>query len=138
MAHSHAQHAVRGTMIHRQFLINFGNGNITDHAITTDIEQRMVILQAVMLGRGLIADPGLLTGGTTADTLAEFHDCLLAEYIRAFGSERNAMFRMKENWRYWLCKFEDSGKLGKQIRKTTNVAEYKQIAHQIFHTLPMK
>ena len=91
-----------------------------------------------MLGRGLIADPGLLTpGGTDAKTLSDFHDALLAEYVHAFGSERNAMFRMKEIWRYWLCKFADAQKLGKQIRKTTDVMQYRQIARQIFCSLPI-
>ncbi len=114
------------------------NGSLCTEEDITNISAQFPHLQAVMLGRGLIADPGLFTpGGTTADTLAEFHDALLEEYIRTFGGERNAMFRMKENWRYWLCKFEDSGKLGKHLRKTTDVREYRQIAHQIFHTLPM-
>lgn len=95
-------------------------------------------VQAVMLGRGLIADPGLLSpGGTTAAALEQFHDALLEEYIREFGGSRNAMFRMKENWRHWLCKFQDSEKLGKRLRKTTDVTEYKAITHEIFHNLPL-
>ena len=95
-------------------------------------------VQAVMLGRGLIADPGLLSpGGTTAAALERFHDALLEEYIREFGGSRNAMFRMKENWRHWLCKFQDSEKLGKRLRKTTDVTEYKAITHEIFHNLPL-
>jgi hypothetical protein len=57
--------------------------------------------------------------------------------MRTFGSERNTMFRMKENWRHWLCKFEDSQKLGKQLRKATQVQEYKAIIRQIFQTLPL-
>lgn len=94
---------------------------------------------AVMLGRGLIADPGLLSpGGTTADSLARFHDALLEAYTDAFGGSRNAMFRMKENWRHWLCKFENTEKLGKRLRKTTDLTEYRGIAHEIFYTLPIR
>lgn len=96
-------------------------------------------IDAIMLGRGLIADPGLLTpDGTTIEALEHFHDALLEEYTHAFGSSRNAMFRMKENWRHWLCKFEDSEKLGKRLRKATELAEYKAIAGEIFHTLPLR
>lgn len=114
------------------------NGNLCTRQDMENLQAEFPHLQAVMLGRGLIADPGLLTpGGTDAKTLSDFHDALLEEYVRAFGSERNAMFRMKENWRYWLCKFADTQKLGKQIRKTTDVNEYKKIAHQIFHALPI-
>ena len=96
-------------------------------------------VEAIMVGRGLIADPGLFTpGGTTASALEGFHDALLEEYIEQFGGSRNAMFRMKENWRHWLCKFEDAEKLGKRLRKTTDVAEYRAITHEIFRTLPLR
>ena len=96
-------------------------------------------VNAIMLGRGLIADPGLLTpGGTTATVLERFHDALLEEYTEAFGGSRNAMFRMKENWRHWLCKFENAEKLGKRLRKTTDLAEYKVIVSEIFRKLPLR
>lgn len=96
-------------------------------------------VQAVMLGRGLIADPGMFTsGGTTAAKLEAFHDELLEAYTEAFGGSRNAMFRLKENWRYWLCRFADSEKLGKQLRKATDLTVYKSITHEIFHNLPLQ
>ena len=114
------------------------NGGLCTKADLAHIQAEFPRLPAVMLGRGLIADPGLLVpSGTDVKSLEAFHDALLEEYICAFGSERNAMFRMKENWRYWLCKFADSQKLGKQIRKTTNINEYKAITRQIFSTLPL-
>lgn len=114
------------------------NGSLCTKQDIAAISAEFPQLQAMMLGRGLIADPGLLSpGGTEAERLAQFHDSLLEEYIRTFGGERNAMFRMKENWRYWLCKFEDSQKLGKRLRKTTDITEYKAISHEVFHTLPV-
>jgi len=48
------------------------------------------------------------------------------------------MFRLKENWRHLLCKFEDSEKLGKRLRKTTDAGEYKAITHEIFRTLSLR
>jgi tRNA-dihydrouridine synthase len=92
-----------------------------------------------MLGRGLVSDPGmLLSGGTESRALEQFHDALLEEYLVLFGGSRNAMFRLKENWSYLLPRFENSEKLGKQLRKTTDLAEYKSIVSEIFHTLPLK
>ena len=92
-----------------------------------------------MIGRGLIADPGMLTpGGTTAAALEAFFGELLEEYLAAFGGSRNAMFRLKEHWRYLLRRFEGSEKLGKQLRKTTDLTEYKAITREIFHTLPLR
>ena len=112
------------------------NGGLCTRRDLANIQAEFPRLSAVMLGRGLIADPGLLVpSGTDIATLEAFHDALLMEYIRVFGSERNAMFRMKENWRYWLRKFEDSEKLGKRLRKATDMNEYRQIAEQVFSTL---
>lgn len=93
---------------------------------------------AVMLGRGLIGNPGMLYPSVTANALQAFHDELLEEYTAVFGSARNAMFRMKENWRHLLCLFENSEKVGKQLRKTTDINEFKQITSSVFRTLPLR
>ncbi len=91
-------------------------------------------VDAVMIGRGLIGDPGLLVG-TDVHTLQAFHDTLLEEYLTAFGGGRNAMFRLKENWHFLITHFEDSDKLWKRLRKTTDLAEYRAITAEIFGTL---
>jgi len=48
------------------------------------------------------------------------------------------MFRLKENCLYWLCKFDHTEKLGRRLRKATDVDEYKAITREIFHNLPMR
>ena len=94
-------------------------------------------VEAVMIGRALIADPGLLSGGSTRQQLKVFLEELLEEYTEAFGSYRNAMFRMKENWGFLRCRFEGSDKLWKQLRKTTDPSEYRNLTAQILDTLPL-
>ena len=94
-------------------------------------------VEAVMIGRALIADPGLLSGGSTRQQLKAFLEELLEEYTEAFGSYRNAMFRMKENWGFLRCRFEGSDKLWKQLRKTTAPSEYRNLTAQILDTLPL-
>jgi tRNA-dihydrouridine synthase len=112
------------------------NGNLNSLQDISKFSEEFPQIDAVMLGRGLIGDPGMLTG-TTAAKLEAFHDDLLERYIEAFGGARNAMFRMKENWGFLLHRFENSEKLGKRLRKTTDVAEFKAITAEIFHTLPL-
>ena len=93
-------------------------------------------VEAVMIGRGLIADPGmLLPGGTTLSALEAFLTELLETYTEVFGGSRNAMFRMKENWRLLHSRFDFSDRLWKRLLKTTDVAEYKIITAEIFHVL---
>lgn len=114
------------------------NGNLLSGEDISRFRSAYPQVNAVMLGRALIADPGMLSpGGTTAPVLEAFHDELLDSYTEAFGGARNAMFRMKENWRHMLCKFEDSEKLGKRLRKTTDLGEYRAITREIFRSLPM-
>ena len=114
------------------------NGNLCSLEDLRAFQEAFPQCGAVMLGRGLIGDPGMLTpGGTDRKKLEEFCNALLEEYLICFGGSRNAMFRLKENWRYLFCRFENAEKLGKQLRKTTDLAEYRRITAQIF-TLPLK
>lgn len=115
------------------------NGNLCSASQIRALQAQYPAVQSVMIGRGLIGDPGmLLPGGTTVEALEGFMDELFSVYRQAFGSDRNAMFRLKENWHLLLCRFEDSDKLGKRLRKTTDAGEYKQIVRDIFHTLPLR
>lgn len=115
------------------------NGDITSREEADGAGKQFPMVEAVMIGRGLVADPGmLLPQGTKTEALEAFHDELLEEYLVLFGGSRNAMFRLKENWSYLLTRFENSEKLGNQLRKTTDLAEYRAIVSQIFHTLPRK
>ncbi len=91
-------------------------------------------VEAVMIGRGLVGNPGMLVGGTDVGTLEKFHNELLDTYTDAFGGGRNAMFRLKENWHFLITHFEDSEKLWKRLRKTTDLAEFRDIATEIFRT----
>lgn len=107
--------------------------------------------QYVMLGRGALADPGLIgrLAAQEADRTTEssakseaatpvlelddpryrkqlhaFHNELFAQYREIFGEERNAVFHMKELWGYMFKNFEDSEKIAKKIRKATKATEY--------------
>lgn len=96
-------------------------------------------LDAVMIGRGLIADPGMLcANGTDKQTLLDFCDELMEEYTVVFGSTRNAMFRMKENWGMIASRFEGSEKLTKRLRKATDPAEFRSVTRELVHTLSYK
>ena len=114
------------------------NGELRIYSHILEFYKKFPEIESVMIGRGLIADPGMLTpGGTTRDTLKAFTDELTESYIAAFGGARNAMFRMKENWHFLHHRFDGSERLWKQLRKTTDLNEYKAITTEMFHTLPL-
>lgn len=114
------------------------NGDLCSRKDIASVAEKFPGLQAVMLGRALIADPGMLTdGGTTMQAMESFSNELLEQYLEAFGGSRNAMFRMKENWQFLLCRLNAPEKLCKRLRKTTDLAEFRSITAEIFGTLQM-
>lgn len=115
------------------------NGDICSLEDAARIGEKYPQVGSIMIGRGLIGDPGMLTpGGTTPDALEEMFNEMLEAYMTLFGGSRNAMFRLKEHWGMLIHRFEGSEKLGKRLRKTTDVDEYRAITREIFHTLPLK
>jgi len=91
---------------------------------------------SVMIGRGLIGNPGMLTNDNDPGKLRRFLQELLECYIRDFGSARNAMFRLKEHWHYLQQNFAGSEKLAKQLRKTTDVIQFTDITERIISACP--
>lgn len=114
------------------------NGSVTSIAEAEKIAARFPAVESVMIGRGLVADPGMLTGGTNRDTLKAFLNELSDTYCRVFESKRNAIYRMKDNWHYLIGLFEGSEKLWKEMRKSTDYDRFMAIANEIIETLPMR
>ena len=114
------------------------NGDILTLAQTEEIGKRYPSVEAVMIGRGLIADPGMLSGGTDVKALESFMNELMEVYTVEFHGARNAIFRLKENWGFLHSRFEGCDKLWKRLRKCTDAAEFVSITQEIFHTLELK
>lgn len=86
----------------------------------------------LMVGRGIIINPGLLCGKNTKETFREFHDRLCERYLEQDGGEQNVLFKMKELWFYQIHLFPDSERFAKQIRKVQRLSEYQQIIKELF------
>lgn len=119
------------------------NGDLTTADRYEAFIERYPTTPAVMLGRGVVADPALirrLQGGEGADreTLREFDETLFEAYCSAFGSRRNALGRIKEIWFYHICLFDGGEKYEKQMRKTTSPEEYQGLVARIFGELPLR
>ena len=114
------------------------NGNITSLEDAAKIAERFPAVESIMIGRGLVADPGMLCGGTDRQTLKGFLNELSDTYCRVFESKRNAIYRMKDNWHYLIALFEGSDKLWKEMRKSTDYDRFMSIANEIITTLPMR
>ncbi len=114
------------------------NGNVYSLADAEAIAARFPTVESVMIGRGLVADPGMLTGSTDQEILKAFLSELSDTYCIVFESKRNAIYRMKDNWHYLISLFEGSEKLWKEMRKSTDYDRFMAIANEIITTLPMR
>lgn len=94
-------------------------------------------VERVMLGRGVVTNPGLVreirTGQTITTTeLEEYHDRLYAGYREAMGSEKDALFKMKEVWSYLGKMFPESERELKKVRKANRPEEYQEAVRRVF------
>lgn len=107
------------------------NGDIRKTSDLLNLTHQFPNLKQVMIGRGIIHNPGLLTD-FNKETLLSFHNMILDEYIKISSGERNVLFKMKELWFYMLSLFEDAEKIGKKIKKTERLKEYEAIIKTLF------
>lgn len=95
------------------------------------------LLQSMMLGRGIIANPALLReikGGQrlTKSELRCFHDTLYRAYeARNFGLSP-LLHRMKELWFYWGRLFVDAEKPVHKIKLAKTIETYRPAVDRLF------
>lgn len=116
------------------------NGDIFTVSDYHRLIKRYPALDRVMLGRGIVANPGLLrqiqTGTPVSrEQLKEFHDRLYdgyRDFFLATSGQRVILFKMKEFWSYMICMFPDSKKQEKRIKKAGSLSEYETAAAALF------
>ena len=118
------------------------NGDLAAAADCAAFSARFPSVEAMMLGRGMIADPALLRklrGGPPAsrEEIAAFTDALYEGYRQAYGSAGPAAQRMKELWFYLLRLFADSEKYAGRMRRLSSPREYESLAERIFRDLTL-
>jgi len=90
----------------------------------------------LMLGRGLIADPGLerrLAGEAPAkEQYHAFIDEVLEGYLSVWRDKKAAIAHMKEIWCYMISLFPDSRRHAKAIRKAGTVGDYRAAVEALF------
>ncbi|MBE6024375.1 MAG: tRNA-dihydrouridine synthase family protein [Cellulosilyticum sp.] len=94
-------------------------------------------VKTLMLGRGMIANPGLaceiLTSkGLQKDEFKAFHDHVFEDYQEVLHGDKNVLFKMKEMWFYMSYMFEDVEKHAKRIRKSQRLQDYEEAVNLLF------
>ncbi|MBQ9243849.1 MAG: tRNA-dihydrouridine synthase family protein [Proteobacteria bacterium] len=118
------------------------NGNIfspTAHLslMTRFPNEKYPNIKAVMLGRGLVANPALhreITQSTrvTKAELKRYHDSLFTAWDALNYGTSTLLHRTCELWFYLGCMFSDAEKFVRKIRKAKNVPTYLAAVEQLF------
>jgi len=96
---------------------------------------------ALMLGRGLLANPALAqeyAGGEalTRSALRAFHDDLLAEYLQRYP-KNVVVARLREVMKNIACSFDNHAKPLKAVRKASSLAQYEDAVMRLFDECPL-
>lgn len=119
------------------------NGDLRTVGDVAAFSARFPTVEAVMIGRGAVADPALprkLRGGPAATKaeLQAFMQTLYREYQAYYGQVGTAAQRMREVWFYLIHLFEDAERLNKRLRRFRNPGEYEEIEAAIFRDLDLR
>lgn len=85
----------------------------------------------LMIGRGLLMDPGLLCEGSTPEQFREFQEYLLEGYTEQGLGDTNVLFKMKELWAYQIHRFSDKERWARKLRKVQRLSEYVQVVDEL-------
>lgn len=113
------------------------NGNIFTAKDYTEFKADFPEVDTIMLGRGLITNPGLINNMISnekleIDLLKNFHDRIYEDYQKILYGERNVLFKMKEIWFYMLPMFTNNSKYGKKIKKSERLSDYDTVVSALF------
>ena len=118
------------------------NGDLVTVRDCRAIASRFPGASALMLGRGLMADPALarkLQGGPDAsrEELDRFTAALYEGYQELYGPGP-AAYRMKELWYYLIHLFDGGEKIARKMCRVSKPWEYETLRAEIFQTLPLR
>ncbi len=113
------------------------NGDLTTKSEIDAFLEKFPTIDRVMIGRGLLKNPGLVQEMKTGKALdkkqlRDYHDDIYQVYRETQCGDRNILFRMKELWCFMIDLFEDSHKYGKKIRKAQKLSDYESAVDQLF------
>ncbi len=117
------------------------NGDIFTPADAAGIQEKFPNISAIMMGRGVIANPGLLgeirgeIKGMDYQTLRAFHDEIYHNYREDRSGRKPVLFKMKELWTYMSHLFPGCEKQVKKIKKAEDFESYEAAVDALFFSL---
>ncbi len=95
------------------------NGDITSVKQIVSLEERFPKLKGVMIGRGLLANPTLISGADTLPVLLQIHDYVLSSYRQYLQGDAQVLDKIRPFWTYPAEASQDPSRGQPDIPKRT-------------------
>lgn len=98
-------------------------------------------IDGVMLGRGILANPGLVDcihgkQGVSLETWGKFLERLDEDFCRISVNEEKALFKLKELWCYFRFSFPRMDIWEQAIKRTSDMKEYRAAMKRLLEEYP--
>ncbi len=108
--------------------------NVQDYRLVTE---RFPTLERIMIGRGIIANPGLIREIKTGERVRKeelrvYHDALYDGYLADLGAEKDVFYKMKELWFYLGRNFADADRAIRVVQKASRPEAYREAVREVF------
>ena len=114
------------------------NGDIHTAGDYWKITEKYPGLNAVMIGRGFLANPALGSEikkqeehTFDKDRFLAFHEQILRDYTAIMSWDKNTLFKMKELWFYMIQMFPEKDREYKKLKKAQTIREYEDAVYGI-------
>ncbi|MBQ2807314.1 MAG: tRNA-dihydrouridine synthase family protein [Clostridia bacterium] len=115
------------------------NGNVSTRADAAYIAERFPKTEAIMIGRGLLQNPALLSDKkVTRVLMRDFHEQLLGRYRVVLGSDHAVAGRMKEIWLLMSSMFETDKKYVRRLQQSRDLSELNGAVMAMICELPLR
>lgn len=113
------------------------NGDLFTAADCRNFEQKFPQVETVMIGRGILRNPGILREIQTGERIDKerlrgFHDQILSNYKEVLFGDKTVLFKMKEIWAQLNTLFTNPEKYWKKIKKAQKLTDYEIAVNRLF------
>lgn len=113
------------------------NGDLFTAADCRNFAEEFPQVETVMIGRGILRNPGILREIQTGERIDKkhlkgFHDQILSDYKQVLYGDKTVLFKMKEIWAQLNSVFTNPDKYWKKIKKAQKLTDYEIAVNRLF------
>ena len=109
------------------------NGDLFTLEDVQNFQSQFPDVNTVMIGRGLLTNPGLLDEHATKEQFMKFYHLVYEGYQSVLSGDTHVLYKMKELWCYMGDLFPEGKKVLKKIKKASKLADYDAAVRELLY-----